>query len=69
MTVPVLNYVTETIDIEPDVEAVLVSWDDHFSYPKMVKANTYLHRSAKYFIATSAGKRSKSISFVSSGQI
>ena len=58
MTVPVLTYVTETIDIEPDVEAVLVSFDEHFSYPKMVKANTYLHRSAKYFIGSSTGTKS-----------
>ena len=57
MTVPVIKYITETVYIEPDVEAVLVSFDEHFSYPKMVKANTYLLRSAKYFIGSSAGTK------------
>ena len=57
MTVPVMKYITETVNIEPDVEAVLVSFDEDISYPKMVQANTYLHRSAKYFIGSSEGRK------------
>lgn len=37
---------------DPDVGAVIISFDEHFSYPKMVKAATYLNDANVHFIAT-----------------
>lgn len=63
MTDPAAKYLTETIEIDPDVEAVLVSFDDQFSFPKLVKSTTYVCRYAKTFIATSEGRYNIKISF------
>lgn len=37
---------------DPDIGAVIVSFDEHFSYSKMVKAATYLNDANVHFIAT-----------------
>lgn len=37
---------------DPEVAAVLVGYDKHFSYPKMVKAATYLRDPNVHFIGT-----------------
>lgn len=40
------------IKTESDVDAVIVGFDEHISYPKMVKAATYLRNEQIPFIAT-----------------
>lgn len=37
---------------DPEVGAVVVGFDKHFSYPKLVKAATYAHDQGNYFIGT-----------------
>ncbi|XP_011863467.1 PREDICTED: phosphoglycolate phosphatase [Vollenhovia emeryi] len=37
---------------DPEVAAVIVGFDEHFSYPKMVKAATYLRDASVHFIGT-----------------
>lgn len=42
----------ESFKPDPDVGAVIVGFDKHFSYPKLVKASTYLSNPDVYFIGT-----------------
>jgi phosphoglycolate phosphatase len=37
---------------DPDVGAVIVGFDKNFSYPKMVKAATYIQNPDVYFLGT-----------------
>jgi phosphoglycolate phosphatase len=42
---------------DPEVGAVIVGFDEHFSYPKMVKATIYLKDTNVHFIGTNMDER------------
>jgi len=47
-----IDYVHEGVNLDPEIGAVLVGFDDYFSYNKIMKASSYLKKPDCLFLAT-----------------
>lgn len=58
------EYCNKHYRLDPDVGAVIVSTDSHFSLPKLLKAMNYLLKPEMMLLATNADDRSNFPGFV-----
>lgn len=67
MTGSLQALVKEQFKPDPEVGAVIVAFDEHISFPKMMKAATYLDNKETIFIATNTDERFPMPNFVIPG--
>lgn len=67
MTGVLADLVKNQFKPDPEVGAVIVGFDEHISFPKMMKAATYLSKPETLFVATNTDERFPMPNFIVPG--